>query len=84
VENLSSANRQEMKTRKNKILNENDFMNKSFSVELIEKFIQNKSKINPNVSNKIKNHFMKEFLKSVAYGPSIQTIELAGLLLKLN
>jgi hypothetical protein len=73
-----------MKTRKNKRINENDFINKSFSVKVIEKFIQNKSKLNPNVSNKIKNHFMKEFLKSIAYGPAIQSIELADLLLKLN
>ena len=73
-----------MKTRKNKKVNENDFINKSFSVELVEKFIQTKSKLNPTISNKIKNHFMKEFLKSIAYGPSIQTIELSDLLLKLH
>ena len=73
-----------MKTRKNKKLNENDFINKSLSIELINKFLQNKNKMNPITSNKIKNHFIKEFLKSVAYGPSIQTIEISDLLLKLN
>jgi len=73
-----------MKTRKNKRISEHEFINKSFTIELVERFIQNKNKFNSNISNKIKNHFMKEFLKSIAYGPSIQTIELADLLLKLN
>ena len=73
-----------MKTRKNKKNNENNFTNKSLSVELIERFIENKDKYDIKTINKIKNHFIKEFLKSVAYGPSIQTIELSDLLLKLH
>lgn len=71
-----------MKTRKKKI-SENDFLNKNISIEILEKFIKVNHKLKPNVSNKIKNYFMKEYLKSIAYGPSIQTIELSDLLLKL-
>lgn len=73
-----------LKTRKNKKINEKDFINKSLSIELVEQFIQNKHKFTSNDSNKIKNYFIKELLKSVAYGPAIQTIELSDLLLKLN
>ncbi len=73
----------EMKTRKKKI-NENDFLTKSLSIEIIQKYMKVQHKFKPIISNKIKNYFMKEFLKSVAYGPSIQTIELSDLLLKLN
>ena len=73
-----------MKTRKNKKNLENEYLTKSLSIELVEKFLKNQSKLKPDISNKIKNHFMKEFLKSIAYGPSIQTIELSDLLLKLN
>jgi hypothetical protein len=72
-----------MKTRKNKI-NINEFLTKSLSLELIQKFIKIQHKFDSKISNKIKNHFIKEFLKSIAYGPSIQTIELSDLLLKLN
>lgn len=71
-----------MQTRKN-ILKKH-FLTKPLTVELIEEFLKKESKMNIVVSNKIKKHFITEFLKSVAYGPSIQTIELSDLLLKLN
>ena len=73
-----------MKTRKNKKNLEKEYLTKSLSIELVEKFLKNQSKLKPDISNKIKKHFINEFLKSIAYGPSIQTIELSDLLLKLN
>ena len=71
-----------MKTRKNK-KTKFEYVGKPLTVENLEKFLSVKTKLKKSEVEETKNYFMKEFLKSVAYGPAIQTIELSDLLLKL-
>jgi hypothetical protein len=80
-----------MKTRKNKNNKlmkmdklEKELLDKPLELDRVQIYLNNRSKFSSTVSNKIEKYFVNEFLKTVAYGPSIQTIELADLLLKLN
>jgi hypothetical protein len=72
-----------MKTRKNR-KTRFDYIGKPLTVENLEKFIAIKTKLKKSEVEESKNYFMKEFLKSISYGPAIQTIELSDLLLKIN
>jgi hypothetical protein len=63
---------------------EKEFLEKPLEIDRIEEYIKHRNKFSQTISTKIEKYFVNEFLKTVAYGPSIQTIEIADLLLKLN